>query len=210
MLQHYKKKNLLTPPSQVSLHRSHPAVWRPQLLLPPQGQNWTGHIPQRFLPRCSQRPSDARSRGEPVGRPQRCEAERRKRRRTTGEEEEPPTSLLRPSLYSLHFHLDASPPASSPPCSRESRGLYLHPTDSSHTAPYCTPITHPQQPHGPWLTEDVCTAGCDWLLFNDEWVSTVELELSFVVHGGNSGIVIFSVSQHQLPSWIWSFLHHYI
>lgn len=60
--------------------------------------------------------------------------------------------LLRPFLYSLHFHLDESTPASSPPCSWESRGLYLHPTDSSHTAPCCTPITHPQQPHSPWLS----------------------------------------------------------
>ncbi|XP_034719271.1 calcium/calmodulin-dependent protein kinase type 1D isoform X2 [Etheostoma cragini] len=72
-----------------------------------------------------------------------------KRRRTTGEEEDPlppPPSplLLRFALSSLHFYWDAphprphpAPPASSPHCSRESRGLYLCPTDTSHTAPYC-------------------------------------------------------------------------
>lgn len=143
--------HLLTP-SQVSLHRSRPAAWRPQLLLPPQGQSWTGLIPQQFLPRCSQRPSDARCRGEPAGRPQRCEAERRKE--SAGEEEEPHPIPLLPRSLSTHcmstwMRPPLSSPASSPPCSWVSRGLCLRPTYSSHTAPYCTTIAHPRQPRGP-------------------------------------------------------------
>lgn len=62
--------------SQVYPHLLRPAAWRPQPLLPPQVWSWAAHIPQQSPPRCSRRPSDARSSGEPAGRPQRCESER--------------------------------------------------------------------------------------------------------------------------------------
>ncbi|KAG7215880.1 hypothetical protein INR49_021861, partial [Caranx melampygus] len=117
--------------------------------------------PSAVPPRCSRRPSDARSRGEPAGRPRHCEAERDRGQ----QERKRSILLLHPalslsSLFSLGCH--TPPPASSPPCSRESRGLYLHPP---HPPPSTKLYTH----HPPTRTtaarplaliEDVHEAGC--------------------------------------------------
>ncbi|KAM8740712.1 calcium/calmodulin-dependent protein kinase type 1D isoform 2-T2 [Acanthopagrus schlegelii] len=75
-----------------------------------------------------------------------------KRRRTTGEEEDAPSSFSSLPLLTA-FPLGCAPPASSPPCSRESRGLYLHPTDSGHKAPYCI---HPTPNHQDEVLDSSC------------------------------------------------------
>lgn len=144
-----------------------------------------------------------------------------KRRRMTREEEDllvPPSSHCTPSwMRSPH-------PASTPPCSRESRGLYLHPTDSHH---HCHSLRSSptrttwriQQQHIHWLTEDVCTFGCDYELFIDQWVDpnlssswwfTVELVVSyysmsvninFPLESGLSCTTLFSFFQLRFDCW---------
>lgn len=83
------------------------------------------------------------------------------------------------------------PPASTPPCSWESRGLYRHPTDSSHhchTAhpPGCQRKTRPATAtaHPRSHTGDVHTVGFDKRLatappVSCSWWFTVELLVSY-------------------------------
>lgn len=79
---------------------------------------------------------------------------RQERKRAASATQAPPPPLLLRSFALLTtFPLKWARPASFPPCSGESRGLYFHPTEPSHTAPHCTPFRRPDRTprgHGLW------------------------------------------------------------
>lgn len=136
---HQQLMQLLIAFFQVSLHQSHPAAWHLQPLLLPRGRSWTGHTHLRSPPQFSRKPSDARSRGEPAGRPRRCEAGRagkKERSRTTSEEDDRP--LLCPSLSSLYC-LSDRPPSQYPALLEGEQRTLPPPHQFKPPLSYCTP-----------------------------------------------------------------------